>query len=60
MKLKLNTTWKQELTLSQESLKSVQLGANQARLAYVLNTDALKDCIAILKAALDVYPHTTR
>ena len=37
-----------------------ELGANQARLAYVLNTDALKDCIAILKAALEVYPHTTR
>ena len=37
-----------------------ELGAQQARLAYVLNTDALKDCIAILRAALEVYPHTTR
>ena len=36
------------------------LGANQARLAYVLNTEALTDCIAILKAALEVYPHRTR
>ena len=37
-----------------------ELGANQARLAYVLNTEALTDCIAILKAALEVYPHRTR
>ena len=37
-----------------------ELGANQARLAYVLNTEALTDCIAILKAALKVYPHRTR
>ena len=37
-----------------------ELGVNQARLAYVLNTEALTDCIAILKAALDVYPHSTR
>ena len=36
------------------------LGVNQARLAYVLNTEALTDCIAILKAALEVYPHSTR
>ena len=37
-----------------------ELGVNQARLAYVLNTEALTDCIAILKAALEVYPHRTR
>ena len=37
-----------------------ELGVQQARLAYVLNTDALKECIAILRAALEVYPHTTR
>lgn len=37
-----------------------ELGVNQARLAYVLNTEALTDCIAILKAALEVYPHSTR
>jgi len=37
-----------------------ELGVNQARLAYVLNTVALTDCIAILKAALEVYPHRTR
>ena len=37
-----------------------ELGAQQARLAYVLNTDALKKCIAILRAALEVYPHTIR
>jgi len=37
-----------------------ELGANQARLAYVLNTEALTDCIAILTAALEVYPHRTR
>ena len=37
-----------------------QLGAQQARLAYVLNTDALKKCIAILREALEVYPHTIR
>ena len=37
-----------------------ELGVNQARLAYVLNTKALTDCIAILKAALEVYPHSTR
>ena len=30
-----------------------ELGAQQARLAYVLNTDALKECIAILRAALE-------
>ena len=36
-----------------------ELGANQARLAYVLNTDALTDCIEILREALHVYPHTT-
>lgn len=37
-----------------------ELGRQQARLAYVLNVDALKDCVEILKAALEVYPHTTR
>ena len=37
-----------------------ELGVNQARLAYVLNTEALTDCIAILKAAIEVYPHSTR
>ena len=37
-----------------------ELGVNQARLAYVLTTEALTDCIAILKAALEVYPHSTR
>jgi aspartate aminotransferase len=37
-----------------------ELGVQQARLAYVLNTDALKECIKILRAALEDYPHTTR
>ena len=37
-----------------------ELGAQQARLAYVLNIDALKDCIEILREALKVYPHTTK
>lgn len=37
-----------------------ELGAQQARLAYVLNVDALKDCIEILREALKVYPHTTK
>jgi aspartate aminotransferase len=36
-----------------------ELGANQARLAYVLNVEALKECIEILREALKVYPHTT-
>ena len=42
-----------------DSMPKPELGAQQARLAYVLNTDALKECIAILRAALEVYPHTT-
>ena len=37
-----------------------ELGTTQARLAYVLNTTALKDCVEILRQALLVYPHTTR
>lgn len=37
-----------------------ELGATQARLAYVLNVEALKECVEILRAALEVYPHTTR
>lgn len=37
-----------------------ELGAQQARLAYVLNVEALKDCVEILREALQVYPHTTR
>ena len=37
-----------------------ELGAQQARLAYVLNVEALKDCVEILREALKVYPHTTR
>ena len=37
-----------------------ELGATQARLAYVLNTTALKDCVEILRQALIEYPHTTR
>ena len=36
-----------------------ELGATQARLAYVLNTTALKDCVEILRQALIEYPHTT-
>ena len=36
-----------------------KLGATQARLAYVLNTTALKDCVEILRQALIEYPHTT-
>ena len=37
-----------------------ELGATQARLAYVLNTTALKDCVELLRKALIEYPHTTR
>lgn len=37
-----------------------ELGATQARLAYVLNTTALKDCVELLRQALIEYPHTTR
>jgi len=37
-----------------------ELGAQQARLAYVLNVEALKNCVEILREALKVYPHTTR
>lgn len=37
-----------------------ELGATQARLAYVLNTTALEDCVEILRQALIEYPHTTR
>ncbi|CAI8442935.1 MAG: Aspartate aminotransferase [Cryomorphaceae bacterium] len=37
-----------------------ELGAQQARLAYVLNVEALKDCVEILREALKVYPYTTR
>ena len=37
-----------------------ELGVTQARLAYVLNVEALKECVEILRAALEVYPHTTR
>ena len=36
-----------------------ELGAQQARLAYVLNVEALKECVEILREALKVYPHTT-
>ena len=36
-----------------------ELGATQARLAYVLNTTALKDCVELLRQALIEYPHTT-
>ncbi|MEY2963914.1 MAG: putative aspartate transaminase AspC2 [Bacteroidota bacterium] len=37
-----------------------ELGKKQARLAYVLNTEDLKECVEIVRAALEVYPHTTR
>lgn len=37
-----------------------ELGRQQARLAYVLKIEDLKTCVEILRAALEVYPHTTR
>lgn len=34
-------------------------GKNEVRIAYVLNTKALKRCIALLKSALETYPGRT-
>ena len=35
------------------------MGVNEARVAYVLNTDDLKDAMLVLKAALEAYPGRT-
>ena len=37
-----------------------ELGRQQARLAYVLNVEDLKECIEILRHALQVYPGTIK
>lgn len=37
-----------------------ELGRQQARLAYVLNVDDLKECIEIVRHALQVYPGTLK
>ena len=37
-----------------------ELGRQQARLAYVLNVEDLKDCIEIIRHALQVYPGTIK
>lgn len=37
-----------------------ELGKNQVRLAYVLNTDDLKRAMHLLKKGLEAYPHTIR
>ncbi len=36
-----------------------ELGKQQARLAYVLKGEDLKECVEILRHALEVYPHKT-
>jgi len=37
-----------------------ELGRQQARLAYVLNVEDLKECIEIVRHALQVYPGTIK
>ena len=37
-----------------------ELGRQQARLAYVLNVEDLKECIEIIRHALQVYPETIK
>jgi aspartate aminotransferase len=35
------------------------MGVNEARVAYVLNSDDLKEAMRVLKAALEAYPGRT-